>query len=300
MRPLVDTLLVARFEVLRALRTWRALALALVYLLASTGGAWIFTRVLLGFEQQAAMALGVPTTDVPGLMIDRVVKTDEFRMMVAGMVGDEQLVDQVLALPMLAMCHLWLGILLVPFLATSTAAECIAIDMGNRALRFELVRTGRLELVLGRLLGQSALTLVATLFSATGVFVVGMVGMLGNDPIELTLALGVVSSRAWLFGLPFLGIGVAASQITTSSAWARVLALGATAASWVVLGLLDFFRKKEFIPVVWDAVSPLLPQEWLRGLWVGGAELGASALVLTALGVGFSLVGYARMATRDV
>ena len=64
-----DTLRVARFELLRNLRTWRAIALCLLYLASTAGGTYIFTRALLGMEHALADVLEVPQTNKPGAMI---------------------------------------------------------------------------------------------------------------------------------------------------------------------------------------------------------------------------------------
>ena len=63
-----------------------------------------------------------------------------------------------------------------------------------------------------------------------------MTQMVGNDPIMLAMGLGVLGLRAWLFGLPFIGLGVAWSQWTASPNWARVLAVGRLATLGQVVG----------------------------------------------------------------
>lgn len=300
MTSLRDALLAARFEVLRAIRTWRALALVAVFMVATVGGHWMFTRVLLAFENQLGATLGVPAVETPGAMIDRILEMDELRAMIALLVGDPTLLDHVLAWPLTSVYHLWLGLLLLPFLSATSAAECISIDLGSRALRFELVRTGRLELVLGRLVGQAVLTGLASGLGVLGAWGVGMFGMVGNDPVELAIALCGVTLRAWAFGLPFVGLGVAVSQLTAAPAWARVLAVGGTAGSWVAFGAARWAQREGYAPVLWDALLPLLPQTWIRGLWEPGAQFLISIGVFVALAFVVTGLGFVRMARRDV
>ena len=69
-----DTALVARFEIVRAVRTWRALALVVLYLVATAGGARIFVDFLSSLENRLAETLGVPPTDHPGAMTARLLE----------------------------------------------------------------------------------------------------------------------------------------------------------------------------------------------------------------------------------
>lgn len=295
-----DTFLVGQFEVLRAIRTWRAVALGVLYLVATSGGTWMFTRLILAFENQMARTLGVPTTDRPGTMMDTLLEMEDFRTLLGAMLGDPALVDVALSTPLLAIFHLWFGLLLLPFLSTTTAAECISVDMRNRAVRFELLRTGRLELVFGRLGGQAVLTAFASALGAVAAFVVAWFAMVLTDPIDLALAMANATAKAWTFGLPFLGVGVACSQLTVSPAWARVLAVAATGGSWVAYGVTNWAKSEGFVPVVLDSLLTIFPQTWIRGLWEPGLQWVVSSSVFFALALAVTALGFIRMSRRDV
>lgn len=297
MTSLRDIALVARFEVLRALRTWRALALFVLYAVATCGAAYIFVQIVGLMENSLARQLGVPETRVPGAMLQELVASDSFRSMIEAMAGSEA-ADEIIGIPVLAIFNLWLGFVLIPFFAASASAESIAIDAGSRALRFEVLRTGRIELVLGRYVGQLVLTGMATLVSVAGVFAVGMLAMRGNHAIPLGFWLTWLSVRTWAFGMPFVGLGLATSQITSSSAWARVLAVGLTAGTWLLYGAL---RAVEGTSWGWlaDFAFQILPQGWMQLLWAPtGWILGA--LVCAALGLVATLCGYVHFARRDL
>lgn len=64
-----DIWLVARFEVLRAIRTWRAVALLVLYAVASGGAAWLFTKFVGLMENTLADQLHVARTTTPGAML---------------------------------------------------------------------------------------------------------------------------------------------------------------------------------------------------------------------------------------
>ncbi|MEZ4317108.1 MAG: hypothetical protein R3F61_06380 [Myxococcota bacterium] len=299
MTSLRDILLVARFEVLRAIRTWRAVALFLLYAIAYGGAAYVFLAILHALENQVARQLGVATTDTPGALLGPLLKSEMFQEMVLGMTGNPRLVEEVAVIPPLAIFAMWLGLLLIPFFAASASAECISIDMASRALRFEALRTGRLELVLGRFVGQLVLTAVASGVAAVVVWGMGMTMMVGNSPLQLAYWLVVLTGKAWSFSIPFAGLGVAASCLTTSPAWARVMAIGATAGSWVVYAVARYFEGGTYT-IFADLTLQLLPQGWLRMLWEPGFGWLLPALVCATLGAAAVGLGFARFAARDL
>ena len=295
-----DIVLVAHFELLRALRTWRAVALIVLFAVASGGSTYLFTRMVGFLENQMADQLAVPRTQTPGAMLDELLTSDSWREIVQGMVGAPELVDLLLEVPPLAMFNLWFGFLLVPFFAASASAECIAIDVQSRAIRYEVLRTGRLEMVLGRWLGQTAVTLTALLASVGAAFGVGLGFMVIADPIGLLGWLLWFSLRSAAFALPFIGVGIAASQLTASPAWARVIAVGATALTWVGYGLARRWESEPGLQWVSDLLLQVLPQGWLQGLWTPGAQWLTAAVALLGLALVFAAIGYLRFARRDL
>lgn len=298
MRSLVDISLVARFELARALRTWRALALTILYVIALSGSTYIYVRIIWFIEAGIAEGLAVPVNDKPGAMMSELMENGELRRMLGDMSGNAGAVDYLMTWPLLATWGLWIGLLLLPFLAASAASECISIDMNSRALRFEALRTGRSELVLGRFLGQVMLTGTAACAGLAGAWVVGLTQMVGNEPVALAHGLAALGLRAWFFGLPFIGFGVACSQWTLSANWARVLAVGGTAGSWICYGLARAFRDSSW---GWlsDLVLQLLPQGWMNSLWTPREWLW-SAAVYVGLSLFAVALGFVRFSGRDL
>lgn len=297
--PLRDMLLVAWFEVLRALRTWRAVALFLLYALATAGAAYIFTLTLWAIEQGVAEQFNLAKTEKPGAMMETLVQQESFRSMLEGMVGNPEVLDQVLAVPVLAIFNLWFGFVLIPYFAATTSAESLSIDIGSRALRFEALRTGRLELMAGRYLGQLVLTGTATMLSVIGVWFVGMFAMVGNEPVELFSWLCWLSIRAWFFSMPFVGMGIACSQLTGWPMVARVLALGGTTGTWMGYFWMKWLQTKETWAVFGDLGLQVLPQGWMTLMWEPTGWLLPAAIYL-GCGPVFALLGYPFFARRDL
>lgn len=298
-RSFVDTWLIARFEVLRAIRSWSALALVLLYLIANVGGAYLFILMLGQMESTIASQLQVPTTKWPGTMTEQIRTSEAFIKVLDNLIGDHATAESLLQQPFLAVFQLWQGFVLIPFLAATSAAESIAADVRTRAIRFEVMRTGRLEVVAGRMLGQIGLCLFATCVALLGVWTLGMTTMAQQDPFELGFALLSLGLRAVWFSVPFVGLGIAASQTTASPAWARVLALGGTAATWVVYWIALAVDKAPWA-LVSDLVLPVLPQTYLGGLWQTGGGWIGSSLAVFGLGAVIACVGYVRFARRDL
>lgn len=293
-----DVGLVARFELLRAIRTWQGLAVIVLYVIASMGTTYLFISALGEVEHELATSLGVPQTETPGAMLDVVIKDESFRQFIGALIGDESLVDNVLKWSPITTIHLWTNLLMVPFLATFVSADAISVDLRSRALRFELLRTGRLELVSGRFLGQAILCGVAGLFAAMGAGAVALLAMVGNDPLWLAVGLVWAAWRSWVFGLPFLGLGLAMSQLTASPAWARILALVGTAGSWIAYGLLQWTMHTKLGWLV-APLAGLFPQTWMRLLWEGGGSAWVATGYFAALGLTWMALGHALTRRRD-
>ena len=296
---MTDVALVAWFELFRAVRTWRAVALLVLYGVASAGAAYLFAEFIGLLENAMADQLGVARTETPGAMMSDLLDSQQLIEVLTAMTGSGDLARQLLDIPLPALFFLWLGFLLVPFFAASASAECIATDTRTRAIRFELLRTSRIELVLGRFVGQLLLTALASATSAVVMWGVTMWAMTGVPAGALAGWLAYYALRTWAFAVPFVGVGVATSQLTTSSAWARVMAIGATAGSWVAYGFARWLEDDR-APVVADLLLQLLPQGWIRDMWSPGAGWLASAVACGALGLGALAVGYLRFHRRDL
>jgi len=279
-----DTTLVARFWLRRAVRTRSAVGLCLVYTLVATGSAWIFTRILQELERSVAKTLMVPETKKPGAMMDVMRQQEEMMEILGALLPDRALLDWALELPYLTVSHFWICMATVPFLAAAAGSETLAAHVRDRSVRYEVARTGRLELMAGRFLGQALLVFLATLLSILGTWTVAMTAMTGQPPVEQLTSLLALTPRICVWSLPFLGVGVACSSLVSSQNGARVLALGATVASWLVWGLLGWERLA-WLGVGLDVIAQVLPQNYVLGLWGPGAGWATSAVALVGLGL---------------
>lgn len=294
-----DALVVARFQLTRALRTRSALLICILYALVAGGSAYGFTRILLVLEQQTARVLRVPETDTPGAMLDAVKQDVDFQSMLSEMLGDPALLDWALTLPFLTITSFWTGPGVLPFIAAAVGAEGVAPDVRDRALRFELVRTGRGEILAGRFLGLALLLGVAGLCAIAAVWIVAMTAMVNNPPLTQLTTLLMMVPRLWVWSMPFLGLGLACSQATANVNGARVLALAGTTALWIAWGFCNYYNTEQ--PGLWsDILLPLFPQSWAMDLWGPGLGWTVPGLVLLAQGVVLLMAGYPIFARRNL
>ena len=284
-----DTALVARWWLVRSVRTRSAAALVLIYTLLEAGGAWTFTRLLLAMERSTARVLKVPITDKPGAMIETLKERGDLAEVIEGMAGDPAMAEWAMQLPILSTYAFWLGLGAVPFLACAAGAQAISPDIGDRSLRFELLRTGRLELIVGRFAGQALLVALGLALGFVGVWLVAMTCMVQQPPLEQATSLAMFAPRLWIWSLPWLGLGIACSQLSGTVNFARTLALFGTVLLFIAYAVLRWLADDR-APLLGDLVLPLLPPSYAGGLWGPGLLWADEALILGALGLIFALV----------
>ena len=104
--PLRDTLLVARFELLRSVRTRMALTLITLYALVAAGAAGGFVAFLHMVEVGLAETLKVPVTRRPGAMMERLLEEPEVVEAISELIENPEVVEAWLVVPILVIVHL--------------------------------------------------------------------------------------------------------------------------------------------------------------------------------------------------
>jgi hypothetical protein len=218
-----DIFWVAAYELGEAART-RIFQLVILAYAAGIGAAcWVLVRILSQLESAAAQTLGVPTTEKPGAMMQRLMDEGQLVELVKGITGNDAEAASLLGEPIVA---LWAG----------AAAMALLPLVLVFSIRYLSCRTGRLEITLGKLAGQLLLGALAALVGAVVAWVLGLTLMVGQPPLALALSLAERSLRALLWSVPFAGLGLAASQLVANPNGARVLA----ALAVIAMPILDF------------------------------------------------------------
>jgi len=293
-------LLVAWFDLRESLRSWKALALLVIYLMGAMAAAGIFVQILAEIEQTMADTLQVAQTSRPGAMTASLMESEQVLDMLSGLIGDRGLAEQLVSTPPVALFYGWLSMAFVPILVTFTSAESISSELSSGACRYSLFRSDRLSWAAGKLAGQSLLMAVGILAGAAGVWLVGWYGM---NSFEGALTAGWLlrfSARAWVYGFAFLGMTLGISQLTRSINGARAMALIALIVAAAGGGLLTVPEITEHAPLLADTVRQLFPNAHKLDLWRPEANIRMGAMVmLMALGTIAFAAGHQWMSRRD-
>ncbi|MAA78092.1 MAG: hypothetical protein CL916_02445 [Deltaproteobacteria bacterium] len=295
-----DTIYIAYFHILRSIRTRTMLFLFIVYLLISGGTAWFGRAIIHEFEKQTADTLMVPQTETPGAMMEILRTQDNFHRMISSMVPDIELVEWALTLPVLTIFHYWISLFVLPFIVAIIGAEMIAPSIKDRSLRYELLRTGRLELVMGRFLGQSLLIGAGTLLACIAPLIVGNFFMVQQPLFETVWVLLSFVPKLFIWSLPFLAFGIALSMITQVTNLARILALASVSGSWILYAFLLYHEEQGDYPLLISVVSPFIPQYYGTALWSPSWDWILSGCILITMSIVYCMTGYPLFARRNL
>ncbi len=295
-----DSLVVAAFDLFESLRSRKVIVLLTLYLAGASAAAGLFVTLLRELENTVARSLAVGTTDRPGVMTEELMRSEQLRDVLHGLVGDASLVDALISVPPLALFYGWLALTAVPILVVLTSGDAIAGDLGSGACRFALFRTDRLSWAVGKLLGQATLMGVGVLAGAFGVWVVGFGFMARFEALDTAWWLLRLGGRAWIHGFAWLGGVLAVSQLTRSTTRATGGALFLLIAVGTTGLVLQSPWAVEYAPVLSETLFQLLPRAHRLDLWRPTlAERLPGMVMLLALGVSWFALGHIRFARRD-
>lgn len=289
--------LVARFELLEALRSRLVALLVLLY----GGGAMIGSRVFLGLlssaeeavQEELAEQMNLPPNTVPEDLV-----REKAMPWLLGFVQDDATREQLLRMDPLSIFFGYAALKTVAVLVLLIATASIAQDVERGATRFVLFRCDRLSWTLGKTVGQAALLAAGLGLAALGAFVVGTWVDAAFDLSRLGWLL-TTAFRAWVYGLAYLGIFSAISMIAKTPMRARAGAV----LVWICLGIGYALSTaewlKQYVPFA-QYLAYGFPAQHQANLWSGslGIHVGAMLALLMIGGVGFFL-GYRVFEGRD-
>jgi ABC-type transport system involved in multi-copper enzyme maturation permease subunit len=297
-----DVGLVARFELAESVRSRLLLVMLLLFVGGGAVGAWGYTRVLGEIERKAAAALGAPASR-PGATLSRLRDAQSYRDLLRFLVRDDDRAAYYAQLPPIVVFYGWAAFLFTPWLVLFTAAETIASEVASRAIRFSLLRTGRLAYALGKAGGQLIVLVAVTGACAVVFHLIAWTRLAGFEPGATALWLISYWPRIVLYNLPFLAFALAASMLAGSANLARTIAMGGAVVLAVVHALSGWSRLRRG-PVgeaAADLLGYLTPFGHHDGLgYPPGGALASDLTVCLTLAVLYFAVGYAALARRDV
>jgi ABC-type transport system involved in multi-copper enzyme maturation permease subunit len=300
-----DVGLVARFELAEALRSRLLIVMVLLFVGAGALSAWVCTRIISSVEENAAKVMGAPETKQRGALFRRLRDAGSYRAVLTILVRDPAKAAYFAAIPPIVVFFGWSMFMFTPFLVLLASAESIATDVGSRAIRYSVLRTGRLQFALGKALGQLAIVGGVTLLSALVYYLIAWASLSHFE--HQATALGMLSywPRVLVFLLPFLGWAMFASMVTRSANFARILALGGGAALVVLANLAEnpprWLRGGPLSDALRALLSYLTPFGHNDGLsYPPGGAFASDIAVCLALTVLYFAAGYTFLRKRDL
>ncbi|MDG1478978.1 MAG: ABC transporter permease subunit [Myxococcota bacterium] len=294
------SLIVAWFDLRESLRSRRALALMVIYMIGSMAATGLFVVLLAEVESAVASSLSVSQTARPGAMTEALMESEELLSIISGLIGSEDLAREVVSIPPIALFYGWLSLTFVPLLVAFTSAEAVSSELASGSARFVLFRSSRLSWATGKLGGQTLLMATGILLGSVGVWIIGY-GSLGSfQPATTAVWLLKLSGRSCIYGFTFLGITLGISQITSSLNGSRTLALLTVIALGIGGGLSGSEDVQSYAPVLISSIHPLFPNAHRIDLWRPDliSRLPAICMLLTMGIAGFG-IGNLIMTQRD-
>lgn len=293
---------VALYEAGEAART-RLLQLGI---LAYLGGLGFFNAILIMIlrevEGEAARALGVTPTSRPGAMLGQLQAEGKLDDLVSFLAGEQSgEARKLLSEPLLGLWATAGAMVLLPTLLAFSASGTVATEVRSRSIRYLACRTGRLQIVLGKMLGQSGFAALALAVGGGMTWLMGMLLMVKVPPLGLALCLLSRAPRVLAFCFPAIGLGIGASQIGGSPNGGRVMGMGVWFGMPILLAWLSEKAGPDTLGRLADlSLTLIAPSNWWA-LWsLDPSTAMAAGGRCLVLGLAYFSVGFLFFRRRDL
>jgi ABC-type transport system involved in multi-copper enzyme maturation permease subunit len=298
-----DVALVARFELAESLRSRLLVVMVLLFVGAGALGAWTYSAFVEEAEQRAAQVLHAPTGGKPGAAVRRLRDSASYRDVLRFFVHDDKKADYFAAFPPIVVFYAFASFLFSPWLILFTSAETIASEVATRAIRYSLLRTGRLTYALGKALGQLLILIGVTGTAGLVFYIVAWLKLSGFEPGATALGLLGYWPRIVLYTLPFLSWALFASMATASANVARIISLGGAVVLAIACGVSIWAQQPQLSAgasalSLLGVITPFGHAEGFR--YPLGGALPADLAICLLLTLLYFLAGFAILRRRDV
>jgi len=319
--PFRDIYLTASFELREMMRSRRALVIMALYLTVAAFASYQFVEILIRTQnftrtpprwqrevrgpvaQPGARANPVAPVAraAPGLTQGAFfARGSPFRDVLGGMVTEPATMDFLTAKPLIALYFMLISLLSAPFLIMITASEPIAQEQQTRGVRFVVLRTGRVEYVTGKALGQGLLIALVVLMSAAVCMTVAEWKLVDFEFTPTARAMLLFWPRVVAFCVPFVGLAMLCSMNSSSTMAARGISLMGMLGLWLVHELADFYSDTS-LAGFFDKLDHFDPYYYQMRLWEPSyATVGPAMGILVGLGALYMVIGLAFYLRRDL
>lgn len=286
MRVLQDTWRIARFDLMTAIRTKRALVALLIYLAGAlaTGGVLVWVETQFGDKIQMART-AIDTADAMSSIKADAPKAYEALSTITD--GDEAMARHLLHMPLVLLGFFWTTLTFLPLLVALVSYDIVNSEVTNRSARFVLLRTDRLSLLLGKMLSHGLLFLAVTIAANLALFIYAWMKL---PTFDLLPAAGLLL-RFWLLTVPFGFCYIALAALVSSLVDGAGMSMTVMVGVLIALGILSTSADLGF----------LSPSSFKLGLWSPEfLKMLGSALAFVGFGAIFLGGAYARLRWRDL
>lgn len=298
--PFRDIWVMAELELREMLRTRRILLVLVLYLFGALVASLFFVEFIGQLETAAASALGTTAAGRPGALTQQLLKEPSYRNIFGNLFKGSGDVEQLIQIPAISLFFGWSSINFVPLLIMLTTTDTVVQELQSRGMRFLIFRTGRLEIVAGKALGQALLLTLVTALTALVYAAVAWYQLYGFELVPTLSGMLFFWPRILTYGLTYLSLGVSISCVTSSVNMARGIAL----LSLLFVGILNrliIFRQNLSPSIFLDFLQFLLPPSHKDMLWHTDWTLVAGTLLtLLALAGLYLAAGIWYFARRDI
>jgi ABC-type transport system involved in multi-copper enzyme maturation permease subunit len=285
---LKDVWLIARFDLVTAIRTKRALLAILVYALGAFLTAAALVQIDAKIGDRLELVKSMANVSVPLKVEGQADQSTSVVKALSFLVGgDEDLVLHLLQIPLVVLGFFWTTLTFLPFLIALVSHDLVNIEVRNRSARFILLRTSRAALLLGKTVSHLLLFLSVTVVSN---LVLCAYAWNASPSFDLWITSRLLL-RFWLLTIPYGFCFLALTALVSSLVDGGAASLAANAIALIAISMLSMN----------DTIGLLSPSFYKLGLWSPRFldVLGSSAAFLV-FGTLFLSGAYARLRGRDL
>ena len=294
-----DVLIIAGQEMTDSIRSRRALVVIVLFLSITLAMTLLSIKFIHAMEDALSGVLMLDSSEHTGAVTATLWKNNMFRDLIIKITGDRDVALALLQFPPLSLFFMGIVFAITPMLVALTSAARFADEIWSGSIRFVCTRTTRFSWCIGKYFGQSLQILLALLASVPVAWLCGWFRLEGFEGTATLIAMLIFAFKAWIYSMSYLGIIGCISLFCRNPAMANALGVIAvvffSALYYTHLWAADGWRR------IFDFPQMLTPHyQYFDILRPDAGHVVPAAIFLLVLGLAYLLIGYARLARKDL